>query len=363
MARVVIIGAGASIDASDSRLPGATNFFRCIRNHAELSYELKSKDMRDTLTSLLPLSLDSPASLKALDKVNVEDIFTLASLKAEMDLDDKHLSRLTELIRKTIVTCSKGVKKGGHYSPFVEHMLDNRTSFISFNWDILLDEALPDYRAPGDEYGPNPASDLHSEYRRICTADASQESFFGDRPPPQQDSFVAKPAYLKLHGSIDAVVCKNQHCKNYLLPFRVPYCGSSLYCQDCYEKVAPFLVPPVQNKPIRQFHHIRRTWMLASKLIQQAEEVIVRGYSLPPTDHWSRWLLGHIWGQEARCRKLVIINPEAAFLSPKKKIKVPNMGFVERFHPWRNLSTPQIKVEAYEFYDLYVKREAIGQVD
>jgi len=357
MSRVVIIGAGASIDASDSKLPSATNFFRCIRNHSELSPELESPHVRETLESLLPLSLSDPTSLKVLDTLNIEDVFTLASLEAEMDANDKRLWYLTELIRKTIVTCSQEVKNGGNYATFVKEILDDQTSMISFNWDTLLDQALPDYYPPGVSIANNPS--LHREYLRICTAETSFNSFYGEDRPPPLKTFIAKPAYLKLHGSIDAVVCKNQHCRNYLLPFRVTHCTGYHYCQDCYEKVAPFIVPPIQNKPIRQFHHIRRAWMLASKLIQQADEVIVWGYSLPATDHWSRWLMGHVWGPEASCRKLVIINPQVAAFSRRKKVVVPRTDFIERFYPWRDLSLREIKIEAYELYDLYVKGEAV----
>jgi hypothetical protein len=228
---------------------------------------------------------------------------------------------------------------------------------ISFNWDILPDEALSDYCPPGKEF-EHTTSGLHGEYRRICLGHKSFQSFYGDLLPPVA-TFVSKHAYLKLHGSVDVVVCKNQHCGHYQLPFRVADYTGDHYCQDCYEKVAPFLVPPVQNKPIRQFHHIRRAWMLASKLIQQAEEIIVWGYSLPVTDHWSRWLMGHVWGRDGRCRKVVIINPQAVTTNRTKQIKVPRTEFIQKFVPWRNLAARKIEIEVYEYYDLYVRGETI----
>ncbi|SEL43307.1 hypothetical protein [Nitrosovibrio tenuis] len=357
MSRVIIIGAGASIDASHSKLPGAANFFGCIRRHPELNNELQSRQLQDALTSLLPLSMSDLGSLRALDKLNIEDLFTLASLEAEMDSNDKRVGHLTELIRKTIVTCSKEVKTGGNYSNFVRDILKEQTSVISFNWDTLLDEALPDYFAPGTSIKKTPG--LHWEFLRICTAETSVNSFYSEDRPPPQKTFVAKPAYLKLHGSIDVVVCKNDQCRNYLLPFRVADCTGAHHCQDCYEKVAPFIVPPVQNKPIRQFHHIRRAWMLASKLIQQAEEVIVWGYSLPVTDHWSRWLMGHVWSPEARCRKLIIINPEVAGFNNRNQADVLRKKFIGRFLPWSSLLPGGIKVEAYKYYDLFVKGEQV----
>jgi len=358
MPRVVVIGAGASIDASHSKLPSATSFFSCIRNHPGLCSELGTPPFKETLEALLPLLLSNPNQLKVLDKVNIEDVFTLASLEAEMTGNDSRLGYLTELIRKTIVTCSQEVKKGGNYATFIEKTIDDQTSLISFNWDTLLDEALLDYWSPEEERDTQ-LHGLYAEYSRICMGDTQFDSAWGYRPPPVKSTLLAKPVYLKLHGSIDTVICKNQHCRYHAQPFRVSDSTSSHYCQDCYEKVVPFIVPPIQNKPIRQFHHIRRAWMLASKLIQQAEEVIVWGYSLPNTDYWSQWLMGHIWGNEAMCRKLVIIDPQVALTNRRTKITRPRMDFIKKFYPWKDYLQHEMKLEIYQGYDLYTNRKAV----
>jgi len=356
MSRVIILGAGASIDVSNGKLPSATNFFERIRTNKELYELLESQEIRGALSTLLPIALTDESSFKHLDRLNIEELFTLASLESEMDSTDRRLWHLTELIRKTIVTCSKNLDEGDGYRLFVDEQIDDRTSVISFNWDTLLDEALPDYCPPG---APMPKGfGLHWAFRETCTAEASTFTKNIDWGVPLH-KFVAKPSYLKLHGSVDVVVCRNQHCRRFMQPFRVTNCTEDHFCSECYEKVAPHIVPPIQNKPIRQYHHIRRSWMLASRLIQQAEEVMVWGYSLPVTDHWSKWLLGHLWTPDARCRRLIIINPEAASYNRRKKAMVPRRSFIDKFLPWKGLSQHSITVEAYEYYELFLKGQAI----
>lgn len=353
MSKVIIVGAGASIDASKGKLPSATNFFERIRGNSELMSLLESPEIKTALSTLLPISLTDEASYKRLDKLNIEELFTLASLEAEMDSTDRRLWHLTELIRKTIVTCSEGIDRGGRYRKFVEDQIDANTSVITFNWDILLDQAFDDYCPPG---APMPNNfGLHWSFREICTAEATTftKGIDWGLPLPK---FEAKPAYLKLHGSVDAVVCRNQNCRRHMQPFRVTQCTEDHFCSECYEKVAPFIVPPIQNKPIRQYHHIRRAWMLASKLIQQADEVMIWGYSLPVTDHWSKWLLGHLWVPDARCQRLTLINPETMTVNRTTKAKTQRKSFVDKFLPWKGLSQTKIKVEGFEYYDDFVSQ-------
>lgn len=273
-----------------------------------------------------------------------------------MDSTDRRLWNLTDLIRKTIVTCSEGIDRGGRYQTFVDEQVNDETSVISFNWDTLLDQALPDYCPPGAPM-PN-RHGLHWTFREVCTAEAGTftKGIDWGLPLPKVE---ARPSYLKLHGSVDAVICRNQNCRRHMQPFRVNNCTEDHFCSECYEKVVPFIVPPIQNKPIRQYHHIRRSWMLASRLIQQADEVMVWGYSLPVTDHWSKWLLGHIWMPDAHCRRLVIVNPEVASYSRAKKLTLPRRAFIDKFLPWKGLAHHQITVEAYEYYELFLKGDAV----
>jgi hypothetical protein len=355
MSRVVIIGAGASIDASEGELPSATNFFEKIRTHRVLDSYLKHDSTISLLKKLISPDLDLSISPKAIDKINIENIFTLASLELEIDPSDKSLWELTELIRKAILTFSDfEEKKGNNYQEFVKDFLDGSTSVVSYNWDTLLDKELPGYIEPG---ATGTLESIYWEYMSVCTAE-TLNTYKGQGIPTPTEQVTPKAAYLKLHGSADTVFCKNTHCRTYMMPFRTKNAASDHYCGACYEKVVPYLIPPVQNKPIRNFPYIRRSWMLASQLIYRAEEVVIWGYSLPETDHWSRWLINHIWKEGASCKKLIIINPEVASYSRIKKVKIKRGNFVSKFKP-QIPELSKVEINLYELYDLYKKGEEI----
>ena len=356
MSRVIILGAGASIDASGGSLPSAKDFFEKIRNHQDLQLILKNPETVKLLKKLISPSLDLELNPKAIDKTNIENIFTLASLESEIDPSDKSLWELTELIRKAISTLSQFEKiKDNNYKVLIEDFLDGSTSIISYNWDSLLEEEIPNYSKPGEKF--KGTENIYWEYLKVCTAE-TLNTYAGSGIPSPTDEIAVKPAYLKLHGSVDSVFCKNTHCRTYMMPFRIKHATQDHYCGACYEKVTPYLIPPVQNKPIRNYPYIRRAWMLASQLLYQAEEVIIWGYSLPETDHWSRWLINHLWKEGANCQKLIIINPEVAGYSKVKKAKIKRNSFVSKFTPpLKDISS--IEIQLFEYYDLYKKGEQI----
>lgn len=79
--RAVIIGAGASIDSSFGKLPGAKNFIECIRNHPKLNSLLDDPEIRNAFSSLIQIDWSDPNALIRFDKINIEELFTLASLQ------------------------------------------------------------------------------------------------------------------------------------------------------------------------------------------------------------------------------------------------------------------------------------------
>ena len=352
MKRLVIIGAGASIDSSQSIMPSANNFFQKIRGNSELSHLLSQNNIQDMLRRHVSSPLDFTKHYKIIDKINIEELFTLASLEAELDPTNKDLFHLTELIKTTIATLSGLSSKPGNYGEFVKDFIDGDTSVITFNWDILLDEQLPNYCDPETTGGTTES--LHWEYRKVCTAEVLN-TWDGMGIPTPTENIVTNATYLKLHGSVDLVSCKNSHCRTYMFPFRIKNPTAEYFCNSCYERVAPYLIPPIQNKPIRQFPHIRRSWMLARQLVLQAEEVCIWGYSLPQTDHWSTWLIKNLWNERSNCKKLVIINPEAFRILRNTNKELPNNTFRKNFLPNDASQTQDKIIEYYESYDLFKK--------
>jgi hypothetical protein len=67
------------------------------------------------------------------------------------------------------------------------------------------------------------------------------------------------------------------------------------------------IIPPVLKKEYRQYPLIRRIWNIASKEIESADEIIIWGYSLPPTDFLVFGLLRQ--ARDKSLKRLILINP------------------------------------------------------
>ena len=70
----------------------------------------------------------------------------------------------------------------------------------------------------------------------------------------------------------------------------------------------PIVVPPTWNK---SEHHkeIENVWQTAASDLAEAENIFVIGYSLPPTDHFFRYLFALGTASDIRIRKFVVFDP------------------------------------------------------
>jgi hypothetical protein len=108
---------------------------------------------------------------------------------------------------------------------------------------------------------------------------------------------------LKLHGSLNWLYCPNCHRLDMGLSKQGPYVKTfkvldQLYreidlereytcrgspCRDCKTQVRPVLITPTHRKDYRN-PHISRVWYLAERLLREADEAFIVGYSLPADD-------------------------------------------------------------------------------
>jgi hypothetical protein len=166
-------------------------------------------------------------------------------------------------------------------------------SFLTFNYDILLDFALHSRRIPFDYW--------------------ISES-------PNQDALPL----LKLHGSINWGIC---HVCKAIVPYDVgeirhePFpntkyaffdLGSSIKTREhCGEHLigTPFLVPPTWDKTAYQ-GELGQVWRKAAEVLGAAQNVFIIGYSLPETDAFFRYLFALGTQGQSRIRRFWIINPD-----------------------------------------------------
>ena len=146
--------------------------------------------------------------------------------------------------------------------------------------------------------------------------------------------------YLKLHGSVDWVFCLNNSCRAYNRVYPIIDTVKDNFCSDCHEKMDYLIIPPVLYKQYKSYPFIQLLWNVAKNEMQIADEIIIWGYSIPPTDFYSNWLL-----RQARknVKSMKVIDPACV----KKDKKEINEDFNNKFYEiYKNC----LEEEDFKFY-------------
>ena len=180
---------------------------------------------------------------------------------------------------------------------------------ITFNYDVLLDHAITK-SGHGIDYGSTP--------------------LYPDRAP-------LWPLY-KLHGSLNWAVCNKcerqdqspQVLAPHTLPPGVSYQSEAFGsernlqvqfrmathtmhktpCTECgeFECLRPLVVPPTWAKTPASYH-MEEVWSKAIDALSKATQIIVIGYSLPPSDMAFQYLMALGLQNNADLRRVVVIDP------------------------------------------------------
>lgn len=185
------------------------------------------------------------------------------------------MAPLVELVAITISKALEGPPCLKHSK--LANSMERGDAVLSFNYDILMDNALRNSNKLTDGGYLVP-------FQRIS------ENGGWERPEYNASDVVL----LKLHGSMNWLHCIN--CNSYLLmrsekigPWDVSlpkYCPN---CEEpnCYERV---IVPPLLTKNYSA-QPIDYLWRQANKYVSRVREIVILGYSFPPTDFAAETLL------------------------------------------------------------------------
>lgn len=140
------------------------------------------------------------------EHLNLEDVFTSLAIENEFapsDTDEKArtqllLNNLKRYIRRVIAKNS--LNRYGKFTRQVVKNLKTQDSIITFNYDLLLDEAFI-----GQHSGE---SSLH--YEQFSVKFLGRSLRYPEAKPPRPDNGL----YLKMHGSLNWFLCTNNLCPN-----------------------------------------------------------------------------------------------------------------------------------------------------
>ena len=316
------MGAGASIGHSKAIFPSIRTFFRKAHDLG-----LNSGLIRDD-AGFRAIDLYAQRARGwsiSLEEVDIEALFTHLEIDIESNSSPKLLSvrqALISLIQEVLIHLEDQlVSKRGEYDLLIQCLKPSDT-IVTFNWDLMLDNKLGRNSILSDLYqGRSGVGTSPLQYRTFI----NELSGFGRgtwgglhvKPPYTQRSAVSG-YYLKMHGSVDWGFCRNNGCRGWHVVFPLIDPLQKHFCSECHEPIETLIIPPVLNKTYRQYPMIRQVWNLAANEIRAATNLVIWGYSLPPTDFYSTWLLSQTRGGEIAT--VTIIDPQTE-----------NNSFVERF--------------------------------
>jgi hypothetical protein len=166
-------------------------------------------------------------------------------------------------------------------SKLSEYLIQNKIHVITFNYDTVIEWAL---LCTPLTNGKNPASYVDAEIYglRLSLLEACEGEPFSKFVP---QSFKL----IKLHGSINWFYSGFSSGEVYYYPIRQdPAVTCSL---DSIKGKERFIIPPILNKAALYDHQIIRSlWRDAKFYLEQADEIVCIGYSMPLTDLTTRLL-------------------------------------------------------------------------
>lgn len=222
-----------------------------------------------------------------------EEVLTpidMGLLRAEEFSNELNLDKLAILRDNLIYSICKVlsdslVGKGQHHKTFVSKLFglpygqggnnNNNISFISTNYDILLDNQLADLHES--------SVDLDLDYG------IDFRNFGDDWSRPRLDASIF---LFKLHGSLNWLFCPT--CNSIKI---TPYTKGVMkiwsefeVCEgdDCRQR--PLIIPPTYQK-VYSNAHLSQVWLRAEHLLRRASSVVFVGYSLPESDVHIKYLL------------------------------------------------------------------------
>lgn len=167
------------------------------------------------------------------------------------------------------------------------------TSFISLNYDILIDNALLG------------ADGLDLDYT-VEFVNAGSDW----RQPRSTQSIKL----FKLHGSLNWLYCPT--CRTMRITprdkgvCRLKWRPGDCVCSKCRSLAVPIIIPPTYFKALSNLY-LRQIWHAAEQALLECNRIVFCGYSFPDADVHVRYLLKRVEVNGARTPDVFVVNEHA----------------------------------------------------
>ncbi|MBI1952894.1 MAG: hypothetical protein HYS41_02070 [Candidatus Omnitrophica bacterium] len=318
---IYVLGAGASMHTG---APLLNDFLARSRSLVAGNSGLKWKPAFENVLSWVD-SLRSPAYYLDLDLDNLEHIFSLIAMMQEVSEPhaDEYYSDMSKLVFETLDKECQVQRAGGRYNPdrvyerFAKHVMDSNEErklsmpqsqdvIVTLNYDVLLDYVFW-FAYSGCDYCLTKSRGegirllkLHGSmnWGRHRTCDAEEG---------KQIQVVRASPIADGHRWIS-----HDEEKSQILPFQM-FTHTLYYtkCRGCKKDgvLEPVFIPPTWFKSCRE-EQIDNVWKQAVEEFKTARQIVIVGYSLPPTDTFLPYLLMLGLANNAGLYRVVVVNPD-----------------------------------------------------
>lgn len=315
-----ILGAGASYDASLKRgansvdgnattTPLDKDFCNRIKNLSTDNFEWVKKAQVEIAACWRD---DTPFEDKGLEEAIITQISYIEYLNAiqprrrtGLISNYAYLNNMLHLVSFILDRCnenhSKLYEKLASKIFTTNNYSDVKNRVITFNYDTIL-----------DKYILNKYSAQQTYFDRI-NYDCSQKKLRGER--------CDYPLLLKLHGSINwrfkteelkDILNNNINEDNYFIK-HIWIKKAKTHHPRPDDENSPCIIPPINNKPITKLSLYKHLWTRAAEYLEDAKDIIICGYSLPPTDTMAQMLFKNT--RNVDVKNITIIDPNASVLA------------------------------------------------
>ncbi len=346
---VYILGAGFSFDAS---MPLVNNFLFRMRETPEWIEQSKSPLAENRLAHIrdvFSFRLRASASAYRIN-INIEDIEQLFSLASASESDILNTA-IIESIASTLDYCRKNFSIGEHslllkdshhgklpflrkdserdynneasfynvklYDYYAAAMLglfkngeiQGDNTFISFNYDTFLEEALW-----------NIGQKINYGLERAWYSDPSLiDTYYGVK-------------VFKLHGSINWTEPGQKGQSVHVYPS---------YDQSLQSGKTKVLIPPTWRKTFSG--SLEKIWNKAIISMSQATRIIIIGFSIPDTDMHFKYLLAAALENNISLREIIFVNPMSTEEYNSKIKKIFHQSYIN------SGSVKHLQMNTYEY--------------
>jgi len=180
----------------------------------------------------------------------------------------------------------------------------SETTFVSLNYDILIDNAL---------------ADLYPDYDLDYGVEFTNFQNEGEWKRPEPERAVS---LYKLHGSLNWLYCPT--CTSLTLTPKEKRVAKLVFkpqkCDKCDSGMIPIIIPPTFFKVMSNFY-LQEIWRKVQSVLMQAERIFFCGYSFPDADIHVKYLLKRVEVNRGSTPEVYIINNHAGKREYEKEVE------------------------------------------